>query len=455
MQDFEGFLDAWLTRSFPMQTLGLALVTLLTCTMSLWSQRPADKFMAADEVAQEATKQAWLKAASQCAEQWTDDRRFANTVMQILDEAAELDLASEALGKIGRFWSEPSAFQMPVPDSKEALDILAACRKEIGAASEAVLKVPSTPGQAGILATHLQRALTVDPGHKAKTEQYRKMTNEARAKENLPVLRTLVMRAAELDPEGYAGKKYTTAEELLVKKEGGITVQGRDHYLQALVRLPADWSPKKKWPMVVAVVGANCAYRSQLDQLVKDHGNRKSILVVPLTISNANEFEYGKMPYPKSRLERMNTLDRRPQRLWSDIRGLASVLQEIRRRFSGEDEFFMTGYSGGGFLTYAWILHYPETLRGACLASANYMNYVEGDARSPVGPGCPILVVTGAQDSAGEARIFPQSDEGTAALKRLGFQNVERRHLPNRGHESFYELCFELFDSIQSKATKR
>jgi hypothetical protein len=264
------------------------------------------------------------------------------------------------------------------------------------------------------------------------------------------------MRAADLDPEGYQKGKYKNAEKALAS-QGGIIVRGRDHLMQAYVAVPEGWSPKKTWTMFVGIVGANCMYEREFGQM-KEKGARKPyILVVPMTIGNSNQI-WSRIPYPPAVNERYFPTGGAKQSMqsleWDEL-GLLAVLAEIRRRYSGEEQFFLTGYSGGAHPLYWWLQHHPEQLVGACGASANYWEGTENGAEPPEGGGCPVLIVTGSKDEAGPPRVFPQSDQAAKRLKELGFTRVERRHLDGRDHEPFYELGLELLDQIMAERKKK
>ena len=114
----------------------------------------------------------------------------------------------------------------------------------------------------------------------------------------------------------------------------------------------------------------------------------------------------------------------------------------------------MTGYSGGGFLTYWWLHHRPADLLAAAPASANYWEGCRG--RNPVRApenGPKIHLFTGTLDEAGPPRIFPQSDEAVKVLRELGFE-VERSHLSGRDHEMFTDLVFDFFERVRKEAAK-
>ena len=67
------------------------------------------------------------------------------------------------------------------------------------------------------------------------------------------------------------------------------------------------------------------------------------------------------------------------------------------------------------------------------------------------GGGPPVLIITGANDTAGEVRIFPQSKQAVAALEGLGFTKIRREHLADRQHEPFTEEVFAFFRDVLKK----
>jgi hypothetical protein len=404
----------------------------------------AAKYDKAETEALQKIQAAWIEAATKAA-----SGKHEVLLMRSIDEARIAGAGADTLR------DEESALMVarayaPRQDGAEAAGILAASRTAAGAAVQSLLALDPPAASLARFAEHLARALEVDPKNAKALALYQKRTAAALAGKDWNVLRTLVMRAAELDPAGYKAGKYSGAEQALAGN-GGLVVRGRDHLLQATVVLPDGWTAKKTWPMFVSIVGANCAYDSMLDELKRKAAKKPFILVVAKTIANANELEFAKLPYPKSVMERYGDLQRRPQRVdWDEI-GLLSVLAEIRQRFAAQERFFMTGYSGGAFLVHHWLQHRSEQLLGACAGSGNYSSTAEQGAVKPADGGCPVLIVSGSRDQAGPPRIFPQSDQAAKALKDLGFTQVDRRHLENRDHEAFYELGLELLEKITAK----
>jgi hypothetical protein len=405
----------------------------------------ASKYQTTEATALEAVSDAWVACAAKAL-----DGGHELLPMHAIDQARMAGAADGVVKEAEAGLMKPRPVG-PTKDGAESGDLLAEARARAGTAVEPLVGLDPPPTSTVRHAEHLWRALEADPKNAKALAAYQKRTGVAVGAKDWAAVRAHVMRARELDPEGYRSGRYKAAEQALAKN-GGIVVRGSRHPLQAYVVLPAAWSPKKKWPIFVAIVGANCAYERQLEELTAKAGRSPFILVVAMTLSNANDLPLEKLPYPASMTRRYLSLQTRAQRAAWDEQGLPGAIDEIRQRFSGDERFFMTGYSGGGFLTHYWLQHHSDQLVGACLSSANYAaDLCEPGAIAPADGGCPVLIVSGSRDQAGPPRIFPQSDEAAKRLAAFGFTQVDRRHLENRDHEAFYELGLELLAKCVAK----
>jgi predicted esterase len=166
------------------------------------------------------------------------------------------------------------------------------------------------------------------------------------------------------------------------------------HDMRYYVSLPRGWSADRKWPILVAVDGSDCNW----DLTVKWHenarGDRPFIIVVPLTFTNTNTLARTahKYPYPASV---MAEADR--DRMRFDETGLLAVIDDVRRKFGGEDKFFITGHSGGGALAMWMALRHPDKLLAAAASSPNF-GYQARVSTAPARQTLPLMVFQGDQD---------------------------------------------------------
>jgi hypothetical protein len=418
---------------------------LLACTsIAGISLAQTAKYQKAEAEAIEKIQAAWIEAVNLAVAGGHGVLR-----MRAIDEARIAGVGGDALreAEIGLMLPQPYGLK----DGIEAAGILEATRKRAASAVEPVLAQDPPASAAGRFVEFCIRALEGDPKNAKTLALFQKRTATALAAKDWPVLRTLLLRAGELDPVGYTSGKYQPAEKAILQEDGALVVRAPEHQLQACVVLPEGWSPKKKWPMFVASIGPNFAHRAMLDELKVKAAKKPYILVLAMTITNGNDLAPEKLPYAKPIVERYADMQLRPQRIeWDEI-GLLSVLSEIRRRFSAEEKFFMAGYGSGAFVLQFWLQHHADQLLGACSGSGNYHPFVEQGAVSPANGGCPVLIVTGSKDPSGPIRIFSQSDQAAQRLKDIGFTRVERRHLEGRTQEAYFELGLELLDKIVAK----
>lgn len=301
----------------------------------------------------------------------------------------------------------------------------------------------------------LIEALRVTPGDKKRCSALQGKAAAAVSAKDATVAARLLKRAPEADPDGVKAGKYAAAEEWL-GKEDLLVVKASGHPMEAYVSLPKEWTStgKTTWPVVVAFEGAGCGFVARAKELKKHGEKRPYIIVTPVSFSNANVLKASDYPsYDPALVAKFEALETRSDRIVWDMEGIALVLARVRERYRAEERVHLTGYSGGAFPTYRWLLLRPDEVIAAVPVSPNYSSDAANGAAAPSNGGPPVLVITGENDSAKE-RIFPQSDEAVAALKAAGFRDVVRRHLPKRGHESFPDLCLDFFDEVRRRPKK-
>ncbi|HYC78563.1 MAG TPA: hypothetical protein VEI02_13125 [Planctomycetota bacterium] len=387
--------------------------------------------------------------------------RMARAWAELAGFAAEKGakaLAAEALSEAGGCGLPPGEY--------ERLSARVAAAAEAAASPEVVNKERSVRHRVGMLFDDLTKrandgpraevflfeALRVHPGDRKRCAALQARAASAAAAKDWKTASRILRRAAEADAEGWKAGKYV-AVEATVGKEDLLLVKAPSHPMEAYVSLPKDWSATAKtpWPVVVAFDGAGSVFQNRALEMKRAASRRPYVVVVPFTFSNANELEEHKYPsYPADVVKGLKGAETRLARIAWDFAGLDALMPELRRRFKLEERVYVTGYSGGGMATYAWLVRRPAEVAAACPVSANFGEAFVGDGPAPENGGPPVRLITGENDSAKE-RIFPQSDAATAFLKNRGFAAVERTHLPGRGHETFPDLCLDFFDAVRSR----
>src|SRR5262249_9630518 len=85
--------------------------------------------------------------------------------------------------------------------------------------------------------------------------------------------------------------------ELKDAESAPVLRQASSHAIKYSLVLPKDWTPAKKWPVVVGVEGAGCDWQSMIGSLLASRGDRPFMLVTPVTFSNTNGLVKEKYPY--------------------------------------------------------------------------------------------------------------------------------------------------------------
>ncbi len=362
-------------------------------------------------------------------------------------QASELPPAEAKLrDSIAKAWADFDQWRAARGDPAADDPALLAKRKEVAAAVarlhgrsfDLALKAKA-PARAEA-ALREQLALQVDP--KAARADFAALLREAEAAKWNEVAARWLAQAHAVDPDGHAAGKYQEPQRSLGKRDV-ILLGGRDHPLVAYVSLPADWTPKAKGlPIVVAVEGAGSNFAGCCRLYRDSRGARAAIAVTPCTFSNTNDLEAAKYPWYDAALVTEHA-PRGEKRVAFDAAGLAAVLAELRRDWGAGEALAITGFSGGGALTYWWTLRHPEQLALAVGCCANYSGLGSTGAKPVANGGAQVLLLTGEKDEFNhevfgqKPGILGQTDAIEQQLGKLGFTRVTRRSVAGAGHGNF------------------
>ncbi|MAG56039.1 MAG: hypothetical protein CMJ83_07095 [Planctomycetes bacterium] len=293
-------------------------------------------------------------------------------------------------------------------------------------------------------------AFVLDPGNQKRLALLRKRVESAARKGDLDRVQHLLGNAKVHDSEGADSGRYLAAAATIGKKHH-LIVNARNHPLQAMVLIPKKWTPKAKAPVLVYIDGAGCRFEEAAKVYRPIIDKENYVLVIPYTFSNGNELEASRYPYDPKIVQQYAANNYRQGRIRWDVEGLDDVLAQVTADYATDDRLFWTCWSGGGMLTYWWIHHRPETLRAVAPASPNYWSWCKEGGKASKDGHPPVRIFTGSEDSAGQARIFPQSDEAVVELKKMKLKDVERVHLPGRGHDRFEREVMDFFRTRRNK----
>jgi len=262
----------------------------------------------------------------------------------------------------------------------------------------------------------------------------------------------LLARLRAAHPEG----DYTALVAGLAQRDVAI-IQGKDHTMVGWIALPKGWKKGRKYPVLVTVDGAGSNFLGAARGVARARGKRPWIVLAPCTFANTNALTPRKYPwYDRALVERMDK--DRSGRFEFDTQGLLALIETIKEQFGGKERFAITGFSGGGFLTYGITLLHPERVRFAVPACANFAGAGAADAEAPKDGGPPIHIYTGEKDPHrtwthgkvdGVPGIEPQTDHAMKVLTDKGFTNVKRAMLPGVKHSSLHAKVWETADELE------
>jgi predicted esterase len=187
------------------------------------------------------------------------------------------------------------------------------------------------------------------------------------------------------------------------------------HPLRCYVVEPSRQQPPgKRLPVLVCLEGAGADFRGAAIRFARARGDTPILIVVPCTFSSTNAMRgevrqrYTDL-YGESLVDTVGGVGLVPairSRLAWDEEGLLAALVDIGRQRAVEERFYLTGFSGGGILTWWMTLRHPARLAGVVPVCPNhaFLSVSSSDA-SPGSRATPILVISGENDPLRRSRI--------------------------------------------------
>lgn len=223
--------------------------------------------------------------------------------------------------------------------------------------------------------------------------------------------------------------------ELRVAEKVPVLKQASGHRMQYWLVLPKDWTPAKKWPVMVYVEGAGCNFLGAIKNYAESRGDFNTILVVPQTLGSTNGLaeQKAKFAYDVALLEEFEG----GGRMKFDEEGLLCVLEDLRKEYNAEEKIFITGFSGGGNLTWQMVFCHPEMVVAAAPACPNfYPHNLSKISEAAEREQLPVKVFQGDKDEYIEKLLEPQWVAAKKICDEKGWKNVTRVMLPGVGHSS-------------------
>jgi poly(3-hydroxybutyrate) depolymerase len=142
------------------------------------------------------------------------------------------------------------------------------------------------------------------------------------------------------------------------------------HAMQYYLSLPSGWSAEKSWPVVIALDGSGKTFVDLARAYASARGDQPFIVVAPLILTNGG-VDLRSLPNYRYASAVWDEVDR-TGRCQFDLEGLDAVIDDVQSLYNGRRGIFLAGFSAGGHLTWAMVLHQPEKLAAAAISAGNY-----------------------------------------------------------------------------------
>jgi predicted peptidase len=219
--------------------------------------------------------------------------------------------------------------------------------------------------------------------------------------------------------------------------------------MQYYVSLPENWSPAKKWPIVVIAEEAEKAFKDNTLRFIKARGNMPFIIVSPIIVTNGNYGRRNAAVYPYSS-QTWDQIDAMTDCKF-DIEGVMSVVNDVAKAFNGDSQFYLTGFEAGAHLVWAMVFEHPEALKAAAPVAGNYIGRcVNTFSAHPSKTNLPIRAFVGGADKdwGPQGRAYYQWQNARKLAITNGYKNITESIIAGKGHQPLPDETLAYFYSL-------
>jgi len=247
------------------------------------------------------------------------------------------------------------------------------------------------------------------------------------------------------------------ASAIALAAPGTITVHtAGSHPMRYHLALPAGWSAKHEWPVLVAIPDAGRAFEENLRVFVAARGDRPYILVAPevLTCGGARTRTLDHYSYSQAVWDSLQAGDD----FAFDDGGIAAVMADVHRMWHGESTAFLTGWEAGGHTVWAITFRHPDRWRGVAPVTTNYQRRgldAGSFSSAPERMQLPLQVFREGASSGEDADMMKFTEQQTAnALadaRTHGFTPAPVRVVPGAAHGPLATPVLAWCDSLRRR----
>ena len=437
---------------------------------ALWVAWTAGSVHAGDAALAKAEKGQLAKAAAEWVElgKWCVSKKLGEQAKLCAERAEKAD-ASAAGVKDLRGKADAAEDAAADPDKKTWEKKLEAAADKVAGIYEKIFAMGASAPDAADQARcegWLWAALEISPTEKRWKAVAGAIAKIAAGKEEERGYR-LAARALGLKPP----EKVVPALRALLEegaRKNLVLMTASSHPLCYYFSLPKKFQRAKdrKWPVLVCVDGAGSNFEGMGRGYADNRGDLPYMVVSPCTFSNTNKIEGGMVEKYRKYYSPETIDDGNKRRIDWDEEGVLAVIQDLKANFDAEDRVYVTGFSGGGNVTYMMIFKHPDLVAGAGPACANFghPDYEQMKGKFTAADlDFPVALFTGEKDehrdftfgNKNSPGIEPQTDWAMKVFEAIGYPNVKRTMVPGMGHSSAVSQVLEALGPYMLGKKKR
>lgn len=228
------------------------------------------------------------------------------------------------------------------------------------------------------------------------------------------------------------------------------------HPMAYYVSPPTGWTAQGRWPVVVVIPDAGRDFLGNAAAFVNARKDRPFLIVAPQVLTSGGAGFRGAptYTYPAGFLEKVAPADE----FRFDSDGIEAVVADVKKRYGGEEKYFLTGWEAGGHTVWAMLFQHPEALRAAAPVSTNYKGRWMSDAsfsKAPERARLPVKVLfcgTVSPDmQVGWDAWLGQTKEAMRVAGAHGFENVSLTVVKGKPHGPLADEVLDAFGSLLAR----
>lgn len=229
------------------------------------------------------------------------------------------------------------------------------------------------------------------------------------------------------------------------------------HPIQYYISLPANWSSKSMFPVVIVLEDAHKEFKKNAERFIAARKDMPFIIVAPFITTNGQQGHKDSTIYPYSKSV-WDSIDKISVCKF-DMDGLQNIIKDVRTTYSGSEKVFITGFEAGTHLVWAMIFHHPESLYAAAPVAGNYRGRcMESNTFSENGSSIqlPIKNFTGSEDKdfGTDGRIYNQYLEAKNLALLHGYKNISETEVVGKSHVPLPDEVLKYFDDVWKRVKK-